>query len=228
MNKVYMITLGIVLISCTSQKSLNLLPMYGHLPKSPSLKQSDSTFISQAIEAHGGAPDTASRFYSELAWKFFSGNQLDIAMKRFNEAWLLDSTNGDVYWGIGSILGRRGAPIETTITYLEKATLLKPKNERLKSNLAYGFGKIAGNEKEKGNKDWIKSEFKSMELFKSIKTFRKEDCDLYLQWWETALLINNWEMVDSAKGRLKISGLMPHNQNWQKKLEAEEMEKRSK
>lgn len=46
------------------------------------------------------AQDRVSR-----AWDYFNLNAGDTAMMRFNQAWLLDSMNADVYWGFGNLLG---------------------------------------------------------------------------------------------------------------------------
>ena len=48
-------------------------------------------------------------------------------MMRFNQAWLLDRTNADVYWGFGNLLGMKGQYKES-ISLFKKSISLNAKN----------------------------------------------------------------------------------------------------
>ena len=48
-----------------------------------------------------------------------------MAMKRFNQAWLLDPNNHNIYIGFGDILNKRG--------YIKNASLMYQKAEKLKN-----------------------------------------------------------------------------------------------
>ncbi len=60
-------------------------------------------------------------------------------MKRFNQAWLLNTNNADAYQGFGAIVGRRAkteADIRQSITLLETASEKAPENGRIMIDLA--------------------------------------------------------------------------------------------
>src|SRR5690606_35085006 len=71
----------------------------------------------------------------------FYKNDLETSMKRFNQAWLLDSLNADVYWGFGNLLGRQNQ-FQASIPYFEKSLKLKPNNSRVYESLATSYGHL--------------------------------------------------------------------------------------
>jgi Tfp pilus assembly protein PilF len=84
-----------------SRTNIRLLPKYGHQPKTEDQKKADLEFTATALKA-----DTTSRKASDHLIRLgFNYLYTDIrtAMYRFNQAWLLDSANSDVYWGFGAI-----------------------------------------------------------------------------------------------------------------------------
>lgn len=87
-----------------AQKKPNLLPMYGGMPKSKSMMAADQKFLS-TVDAHGGSRSDNSREFSKLGWQSIQNRDAITAMNRFNQAWLLDSTNAEAYRGFGYILG---------------------------------------------------------------------------------------------------------------------------
>lgn len=81
-----------------------LIPKYGYIPKTAQEMESDETFIKSILET-----DSSRRNGSELLVKhgfnYLSRGDIKTAMFRFNQAWLLDSLNSNVYWGFGTIYG---------------------------------------------------------------------------------------------------------------------------
>ncbi|QYM77847.1 hypothetical protein K0B96_11005 [Horticoccus luteus] len=90
-------------------KSVDQLPMYGGMDRSlvPELKKGDEAFIESTASAFGGRERAAKRWVDQ-AFAFYNHNDLDMAMRRFNQAWLLDPKNPEVYWGFGAVLHDRG------------------------------------------------------------------------------------------------------------------------
>ena len=52
----------------------------------------------------------------QLGWKYYCLNDMETAIKRFNQAWLFNPENPDVWWGFGMIQGGR-AKIEKKDDY---------------------------------------------------------------------------------------------------------------
>lgn len=90
-------------------RSIDQLPMYGGLDRStvPELKKADEALIESASSAFGGR-ERASKQWVEQGFAFYKRDELDMAMRRFNQAWLLDPKNPEVYWGFGAVMHDRG------------------------------------------------------------------------------------------------------------------------
>lgn len=78
-----------------------LLPKYGNIPKSEGELKADKEFIKKAITLDTTAEKAAAHMIS-LGFKYLY-RDTKTAMYRFNQAYLLDSTNSDIYWGYGAI-----------------------------------------------------------------------------------------------------------------------------
>ncbi len=100
------------------------VPMYGQpeIERPEELKRADEDFIKQASEGLGG------REKASIAWwlqgdKFMSEGNLDYAMRRYNQSWLLNPNSYRAYWGFGRVLLERGQQDES-LKHLEKACQL--------------------------------------------------------------------------------------------------------
>lgn len=84
---------------------INLVPRYGYgyIEKSQELKSLDDKFIRDAI-IQFSSKDSACKVYSKIGWQYFYKGDILTAMERFNQAWLLDSTNALEYFGFSAIL----------------------------------------------------------------------------------------------------------------------------
>jgi hypothetical protein len=101
-------TLPLAVLSCKGQHQPdNTQPMYGEVEKSEAHKKADETFIA-TVASQFGSRDSASRRYIGIGWNCVSTDSLDMAMKRFNQAWLLNPKSPDCYWGFAVVTGRRG------------------------------------------------------------------------------------------------------------------------
>lgn len=83
---------------------MNLLPKYGEQPKSKELRELDDKFIAEMNKQFAGDRTKASDHMASLGWKHLSQGDPNVAMRRFNQAWLLNPANGTALWGIGAVL----------------------------------------------------------------------------------------------------------------------------
>ncbi|MES2697688.1 MAG: hypothetical protein V4773_29765 [Verrucomicrobiota bacterium] len=90
------------------QLPIDQVPMYGGMDRQavPLLKKADEDFIQRTSAAFGGR-ERAAATWVEQGFKFHKAGDLPKAMARFNQAWLLDPKNPEVYWGFGSVLHDR-------------------------------------------------------------------------------------------------------------------------
>jgi tetratricopeptide (TPR) repeat protein len=82
---------------------LNLLPKYGLLPKTESQKAADAKFISAIDEQYHGDRNKASTELAARGWQYLKERNFADAMRRFNQAWLLNNSNGTALWGMAAI-----------------------------------------------------------------------------------------------------------------------------
>lgn len=91
---------------CSAQGD-NLQPKYGSLPITKGQKESNKVFIAEMDDEYHGDRAKAAAFLSGRGWQYLSGGDDDTAMKRFNQAWLLDAKNGNALWGMAAIEASR-------------------------------------------------------------------------------------------------------------------------
>jgi tetratricopeptide (TPR) repeat protein len=90
---------------------INERPRYGGLVKTPAQLAADKDFIVQALERYGNA-QAAMEAHVNFGWHYLATGHVPTAVKRFNQAWLLDSTAADVYYGFSAYLRQENQPAE--------------------------------------------------------------------------------------------------------------------
>jgi tetratricopeptide (TPR) repeat protein len=98
-----------LLAGCAAPPSgprIDNVPMYGQpdIPRPDFLKQADADFIAKAASGFGGDRKAASRAWAEEGARYLAQKDLDHAMRRYNQAWLLDDSNYEAYWGFGRVM----------------------------------------------------------------------------------------------------------------------------
>jgi Tfp pilus assembly protein PilF len=101
-------------------QSFNEMPMYGGINKNEKMKKADADLIA-AIEKAGYSRQSGSQDAVRKGWLYFEKGDLSTAMKRFNQAWLLDPENGDVYHGFALIVHQRDNAISEAEKYFKMA-----------------------------------------------------------------------------------------------------------
>lgn len=125
-----------------AERPENEMPMYGG--DHPSLVESEPP---KTVKEKADYKKW-SREISQLGWEYFYKSDADTAIKRFNQAWLFDPTNPEVWWGFGVIMGKRGETegqdklVIEAIGYLTKALCLEEKNYRIMIDLAVAYMKL--------------------------------------------------------------------------------------
>jgi tetratricopeptide (TPR) repeat protein len=132
-----------------------LLPRYGLLPKSESELEADKNFITETIKQpqFNGDYRAASNHLIKLGFNYLYKHDIKTAMYRFNQAYLLDSTNTDIYWGYGAFYMSLGNYEEGRKQYAQGLSI-DPNNTHLLTDYGtyfmsqyYGF-KQAGHESD--------------------------------------------------------------------------------
>lgn len=91
------------------QARIDEAPMYGGVDRSAAadLRAADDKLIAGATESFGSRAG-AARAWVEQGYRYYQADRLDMAMRRFNQAWLLDPKNPEVYTGFAAVLHDQG------------------------------------------------------------------------------------------------------------------------
>ncbi len=107
------LALAVIVLSSTSvaQKlsgDPSLVPMYGGMDRQsdPVLKGADDALI-EGTTKEFGSRNSASRRFTDAGFRYYFRNDLGTAMRRFNQGWLLDPNNPDVFYGFMAVLNDR-------------------------------------------------------------------------------------------------------------------------
>ncbi|MDR2853036.1 MAG: hypothetical protein LBV61_08320 [Burkholderiaceae bacterium] len=106
------------------EQRIDDIPMYGQpaIPRPENLKKADEDFINEAV-AGLGTREAASKAWFAQGEEFLQKRNLDFAMRRYNQAWLLNPNNYQPYWGFGRVMLERGK-FDEAIDYLERSKAL--------------------------------------------------------------------------------------------------------
>lgn len=111
-----------------ARTNIRLLPRYGHVQKTEAQRESDRQFIETMLK-QDTTHRRASNHLIELGFKYLN-RDIKTAMYRFNQAYLLDSTNTDIYWGYGAVYMVLGDYVRAAHQYIE-GVALDPNNTHL-------------------------------------------------------------------------------------------------
>lgn len=150
------VTAAIALVSCASPEhqdlldnryeTLNLIPMYGSpREKTDEQKKADEVFI-KTVVADSGSREKASKKFAAEAWREKQKGNVPDAMRRFNQAWLLNPNYYQPYWGFGALLLAEGKPA-VAVTHFEKALALiddEKEKPRLLTDTAKAYTRLGG------------------------------------------------------------------------------------
>lgn len=96
--------LGGCATTTSSNRGIDQFPMYGGMDRQsvPELKAADDEFISGVAKA-SGSRENGSDAFVEQGIRYYLQDNYSMAMKRFNQAWLLNPRNPDVFWGFSMV-----------------------------------------------------------------------------------------------------------------------------
>lgn len=137
---VVVVSLSYLYAQSPCPQGINLLPMYGKAKKCREQLALDKQFLDEC-DRKFASRQLASVASVKFGWKYFYDNQLDVAIKRFNQAWLLDSANAEVYWGFASVLGMKQQYRES-IPLFQKYLASHPTEANAWEGLSTSYGQL--------------------------------------------------------------------------------------
>lgn len=114
---------GLIAASCGSQQTfardISLEPKYGLAEKNAEQRAADAKFLEGIDENYLGNHKQASQDYAVRGWRLLRQERQADAMRRFNQAWLLDNYNGNALWGMAAIEAGNGHPAKSLELFAE-------------------------------------------------------------------------------------------------------------
>jgi tetratricopeptide (TPR) repeat protein len=193
------IVMTAIIVLCaavTHADDKNLLPKYGNLPKNQAEQEADTVFIEAMIGDYHGDRSKASTFMSGRGWQYLQQGDHDDAMRRFNQAWLLDPSNGAALWGMAAIEAS-SAKFDESLKLFAEAE----KNIGNNLNFSIDYAKATGMAAVKLNNDVLLTD--AYARFDHIYKQAPQNT-LNLQNWATTLFMKGkypeaWEKVELAE-----------------------------
>jgi len=104
----FLVLLGITILNgCASGGGTRIdnIPMYGQpeIARPDFLKKADAEFIERAASGIGSREE-ASKAWGAQGDRYMQEGNLDYAMRRYNQSWLLNPNNYQPYWGFGRVM----------------------------------------------------------------------------------------------------------------------------
>jgi len=183
-----------------AKTNIRLLPKYGHAQKTEAQKNSDKEFIETALKKDSTNRKASDHLIS-LGFQYLY-RDIKTAMYRFNQAYLLDSTNTDIYWGFGGVYMTLGDYAKAEKQYQE-GLAINPNNTHLLTDYGtffmaqyYGLQPID----EKGALTNLDSAITYM-----VKSYQLDPTDqnttfkLSICYWNKGDCDNAWKYYDICK-----------------------------
>lgn len=117
-----------------------LLPKYGDKIKTDEELKADNHFIETTINqpVYKGDRTAASIHMVKLGFNYLYQGDLKTAMYRFNQSFLLDKNNSDIYWGYGTVYLVLGNLEEAKKQY-EEGLIINPVNTNILTDLGTNY-----------------------------------------------------------------------------------------
>jgi len=171
--------------------NIRLHPKYNNAEKSKGQLEADQQLIKESLETHGTL-EKASEYNVSRGFDYLYAGDLKLAMYRFNQAWLLNPRNENVFWGFGGVYFTYG-DFEKALTQYEEGLKINPKSSNLLTDKASVYlGKYYSSQN-------LSDINQAIELFKtsltvdsknqntlykiSISYFIKDDCKSALKYY---------------------------------------------
>lgn len=82
--------------------------MFGGYEKTAFQVDADERFLQTVLPSFAGDRGAAAEYFAQVGWNLYYRDDRSTAIKRFNQAWLLDPDNAHALWGFAVICRERG------------------------------------------------------------------------------------------------------------------------
>ena len=201
MNIIFLILISMLCLPYLANAKdhpINELPMYGG-KHNPEVEQDKK--ISEAA--------------AQLGWQYYYRDDLDTAMKRFNQAWMFDRDSLEALWGFGVIMGRRASQeqpehnLKESIRFLGLAVEKAPQNVSILVDLAFSHTVLDQYLKEKGKTGSRDELLKAERLYEAAVKLDPKYPLLHLNWSVLEFYRGNYLKAQERLEQARSLGFQP-------------------
>lgn len=188
-----------------AESDIRMLPKYGYKEKTQAQKDYDQRFINETMQQSKfkGDRTAASNDLVKLGFNYMYEGDLKRAMYRFNQAYLLDSLNSEIYLGYGAIfLALRD--FKNAENQYKEGLAINSKNSHLLTDYGtFYLGKYYDSKMQEGQKEDLLSLDEAITwLSKSYEINSKDQntsFKLSIVYWNKGDCTNAWKYYDICK-----------------------------
>jgi hypothetical protein len=97
------------------------------------MTEADRQFVDAAVR-ESGSKEAAARLATMRGWKQLKQGDPEVAIQSFNQAYLLDPNNAEIYWGLGVAMTQQERH-DIAVRLFARALALDPQNPRLLADI---------------------------------------------------------------------------------------------
>lgn len=180
-----------------AQTNIRLNPKFGNAVKTESQKEADQQLIDDYVKQQGNH-HKGSEILIKLGFDNLYKGDVRTAMYRFNQAWLLEPKNENVFWGYSAVYFTLGDH-EKAMVQLNEGLILNPNSSNLltdKATIYYAKFPVSNNPKDLTIAiDLLNQSYKidpenQNTLFKlSVVYFMEKDCENALKYYNECKIL---------------------------------------
>lgn len=202
----YVLTLFISGCVSAGGDRIDNFPMYGQpeIERPAFLKKADEEFIRRAVSGVGSR-EKASQLWWKEGERFMAEGNLDYAMRRYNQSWLLNPNNYQPYWGFARVLLAK-REYEKSFSYFDKALKLindKYEEPALLSDAAIAFNNKANSVADSNREEKASYFAKANAYFKKGTSLDPSYDKAWVKWafslYTQNKYLETWEKVHKAQ-----------------------------
>lgn len=194
-----------------AEKEIRLTPKYGNAIKNTAQKAADEELIKSYVDM-AGSRRKGSELLTQKGFEYLYAGNLRTAMYRFNQAWLLDSTDANIYSGFAAVY-YHFKDYDKAIAFLDQGLRINPKASTLITDKGTTYLTISQTSKSqldvnKGlsllKESYSIDPVNQSTLFKlSIYYFDNNDCDLALKYYRECMRLGGKPVTQRYKDAIK-------------------------
>jgi tetratricopeptide (TPR) repeat protein len=210
------VVLPVLLVACAgpsatdSGSRVDEVPMYGGMSRAavPELRAGDDKFIADASRQFGGR-DKAAAAWIDQGFALYRQDKLGLAMRRFNQAWLLDPKNPGAFHGFSAVLYDRGDNCGA-MEMAERALQLELNTADFLADAALLLSLCAIDPKRPAGRDRMSLIKRSDDLFDKASSAKVNSAYVYDKWWQALYWRGNYRGAWEKVARMRAAGGVPH------------------